>query len=441
MASILGLGIAGSFLVGVLAWEVDPLLLLFVTGSISVVMVSLVIPEFVLVVYAMVGTGQGRSLGMSIPFGYPFVLLVGAWWVALAHISVRSRKPRLPPAYFILGAIAFVSFALISLFYTPSPHYGQEKLLRFAIMDLSVAFLVPLLLDDESSIRVALLILVSLSCFLGIAGLATTFLRGGRQVTFLGVDPISFGMLMSIASLLSVVLSQDLKRYVGRLLAAGVQIFLFTATFLTNSRGAVLSLIVGVGLFFIISRRQKLAWNKRFRIVVAVPLLAAILAFLVLPGKYTVRLVAFVRASLSAAQTGEVAPLARLRGTLMEAAIQHLPHYLPGGVGIGGFSYLFTGSDRRLYPHNYFLEVLLETGIHGFLAMSVICIHPLRRAAILLRRRPDLSYPKRRLLVAALLAATVILLHAQLSGDLASHRRLWFFIGILFAVSRIAHRK
>jgi hypothetical protein len=99
------------------------------------------------------------------------------------------------------------------------------------------------------------------------------------------------------------------------------------------------------------------------------------------------------------------------------------------GQGIGGFGMRYFGEDKRAYPHNIFLEVLVETGIVGvgflvcFLASAIMsldlrsAISPLAAIYWLLNSLKSHTIVDLKVLFAALALATIpALIHDSINN-------------------------
>jgi O-antigen ligase len=98
------------------------------------------------------------------------------------------------------------------------------------------------------------------------------------------------------------------------------------------------------------------------------------------------------------------------------------------GVGIGGFAYANYGYDINQYPHNLFLESLVEGGIVGFILFS-LSIGTLFYLGYL--------YRKNLILTSYFAAALFLLLNYCKSGGFVGARDLFLFCGLMLATFQI----
>lgn len=113
------------------------------------------------------------------------------------------------------------------------------------------------------------------------------------------------------------------------------------------------------------------------------------------------------------------------------AAVEHWLSSPLIGHGSGMFPILYGLGDVRGYPHNIFLEVLVETGGIGMALLLVLLALPLLGLS---RRWPRWQGDMH--VVALVLVFVVTLLNAQISGDLTDNRPLFMAVGLLAGSAR-----
>jgi hypothetical protein len=127
-----------------------------------------------------------------------------------------------------------------------------------------------------------------------------------------------------------------------------------------------------------------------------------------------------------------------VRTRLLGISVEALSGVSLRGLGTGGFPSLLQLPDGRLYPHNIFLEVLLESGLIG-LALFLMLL-----AVVLVRwqrwgRRVGVGRELGAGGAAAALHRTAgavllfVLVNAQFSGDLSANEWVWMAAGMIVA--------
>jgi O-antigen ligase len=96
------------------------------------------------------------------------------------------------------------------------------------------------------------------------------------------------------------------------------------------------------------------------------------------------------------------------------------------GSGIGSFGILYSGVDRREYPHNIFLEIQFELGLVGIAAIILFLIFYLKK----IRFRGPLIYP-----------FLYIFLNSLKSGSFTDLRIMFGFFSIFLLYDAFIKRK
>jgi O-antigen ligase len=93
------------------------------------------------------------------------------------------------------------------------------------------------------------------------------------------------------------------------------------------------------------------------------------------------------------------------------------------GHGIGDFGSLIHWGDVRVYPHNLFLEVLVELGVIGLVLLLAGVFQAMKRISIMRMRRDVV-------LAMVLMLVLNAFLNAQVSGDLPDNRVMFALFGL-----------
>ena len=99
------------------------------------------------------------------------------------------------------------------------------------------------------------------------------------------------------------------------------------------------------------------------------------------------------------------------------------------GLGAGTFAKLSVGQDIRWYPHNIFIETILEAGILAGLILILLIFIQIREF-LMLRK----LYIHNKKIYEIILHSTAIfifgLVNSQFSGDLFTNRLIWVGLGL-----------
>lgn len=242
------------------------------------------------------------------------------------------------------------------------------------------------------------------------------------------VNPLSFTYPLAIGALLlgaRVMLSTSLRAWIAWAVYVGGVSFMIL---LTNTRGPLLALVVGVIVLVLLRRR--ISWQ----FVVVIVLVTVVLVSVVLPmvpslGRFEsiVTWIASVMSDEAADSTGLLMSASGGRENLWQMSI--LAWQSSPLLGIGPAN---LGSGT--YSHNFALEILSELGLVGIVLFSVFVLFLLRAVIQVARCYPDRAL---RTTVLALLAFSLI--HISFSGRIQLQVSFWFASGAIIALQmRIA---
>ena len=335
------------------------------------------------------------------------MLLAVAVAAVTAYTLVRDRFTFPAPIGWI--GLLFSLFA-IPLLWTEMHPYATEKVTYLYTLTLFAA-VAPLVLfkttHDLHRLFNALTLVGLLSAFDG-ARLLLQGNPGGRLSAF-GANPIAFGRSIGLVFVWTAILGME-----GRLPAVpamglvGLSGVLLIAS---GSRGPLLASVGGLVVAGFAFYRRRLKLMLRFAAAALVLVLAVQFGLSQASGESADRIARLAGGELG---SSELTRLDAYNQTLALIAAH------PGGIGWGGFATRVNqtgnGGDDRQYPHNLFLEVLLEGGWVGGFALLLL----LGLAFGRLVRQPP-SPPLRALL----LLFCFCVVNAQVSGDLNDNRLLF----------------
>jgi O-Antigen ligase len=318
-----------------------------------------------------------------VPFPIDFTVLCAALIVVMLIFQTIFRfsppKPTSRFTYCLSILLVFYAWMLVSMFYSVSPKYSQEKVILF--VNTMLAFCVPILTKDFSALKLIkwfmilgypMTLLFSISMYLNyVATYNTVFL--GFHANYL---PLSEQVGLGIITIASA--PQSIKRDWLRLV---VIITGYVLILLTGARGPLIFLILcHLIVFSIQTGKIKNLTKPSFIIQTSIGL---VLAFFVggvlfsiypdqvgkLVGRTTERFILLVADDRESGGGGG-GQSAGVRIHLFEKTIDMIAED-PGsfilGKGIGSYGLLYLGRDERYYPHHIFLEVLVEMGVIGLL--------------------------------------------------------------------------
>ena len=380
------------------------------------------------------------GISLSDPTMLMFLLCCGA----LAMVWLRgliSTHSEWSPSYLFAGQAFKISLFLlflvllsVSYLYTPAEEYGRSKLIRFLTFE-SVAFFGPiLLLKDEKNLRLLLWAMIVLSFPLlakqigGVTHPSLQLLLGETDVTKIA-NGVAFGTAILIAIYGGLIRSRLILTWVLMLTAVG----LVTAAARTSALALTLTLIISS---MVTGRASR---HFRLRIILPILLVVAVagLTFSLIRNKPAMhdklesKEDEFLSMITGSTEThGTMGKRLEFYRSAADAVVQHPLT----GLGIGGWSVFYTGERVEgrpvpVYPHDLLMEVASEQGLPG-LALLLTLLWTMFKSA-----RNVAKYPQFAFLFPVL---TFQVLCHVFTGTFED-RALWFWFGMVVAVSRMVH--
>lgn len=376
-------------------------------------------------------------LGAGIFFRWVAFSRCGDIFPESANTGGRAARPWQNVRFSLRAPItAFLIFAAVvafSLLYTASPGYGSEKLIAFLTLGMGVFFAPFLLFAGEKDVRDFIVGTVLFG--LAVAASSLSFSAGGAMGAEDNPAHIGKGQVIGLAILLLVyapIGNRWVRRIVLLLIVPALAIGLVSA----ETRGPLFSLLLVLALSFFLDSFRSPVITRRQMAFVGAALVGAVMLLSVF-WFYGAEAFRFEY------KTAEIVNLVEGNGEAQGTAVERLVFYRAAvelwterpllGWGVGGWSMAYWHTDDRLYPHNLFLETLVEEGAAGELALLLflMCIFRTLRA--------HLDKTKARL--PFLLPGLVYLISiAMFSGDLDDDRFLWFWCGLVLAGCSMARR-
>jgi O-antigen ligase len=320
--------------------------------------------------------------------------------------------------------LLFAALISISFLYTPAPNYGGEKLTGFVTVGMGMFFASSLLFVSERDYRDFTIGTVLFG--LAVAASSLSFSATGANGAEDNPAHIGKGQVIGLAILLLLYARITNRRIRLTVLLAGIPI-LAIGLVSAETRGPLFSLAFVLLLSFFVQRmRSPLVSRKQMAIVAA----ALVCAVILLSTFW------FYGAEASKFQYKADETIALLQGSgqARGTAVQRLVFYraaVPNawfehplvGWGIGGWSMAYWHQDNRTYPHNLFLEVLVEQGSAGLAVLLFFLAAIFRQLHRSIAGTTDWG---RWLLPCGIYLVSI----AMFSGDLDDDRFIWFWCGL-----------
>jgi O-antigen ligase len=334
-------------------------------------------------------------------------------------------------------AIPFVLFACVvalSYLYSPAPSYGAQKLIGFLTLGGSLFFLPWLVCKEEHSMRDFTIGTVLFG--MAVAASSLSFSSSGAMGATENPAHIGKGQVIGLAIVLllySPIENRWLRRFVQLVCIPWLAIGLVSA----ETRGPLFSLVFVLVLSFFFGAMRSPIFSRRqmLSIIAVLAIAVLLLSTFWFYGQEAMRFTS---------KASEIVALLSGSDEARGTAVQRLVYYRGAfdlwrehpiaGWGIGGWSMAYWHTDDRQYPHNLFLEVLVEQGIVGVAALLFF----LRAAFHQLRANLDVLTGK----FAPVLPCAIYLLSISMfSGDLDDDRFLWFWCSLISVSCMLARDK
>ncbi|CAM3417561.1 O-antigen ligase like membrane protein [Zobellia roscoffensis] len=356
---------------------------------------------------------------LNAPFDWTF-LIFAIVALDIVYCSVtRVQQIRLNKEKLFMIAILFILYLLIviSLIYSPSKSFSFEKSFLFSINVLF--FIYPLFIKEWNlnlQYNLFLFILLPLTVWFIVAKtLYFSPLNSSYRLVSIRFYDIrkfylGFGMGLCILAILQVYLK---KSYL-------VGFFSIVVLLGLGARGALIFLMITLLVWKWKSLLVKIMdFRIKPKILRNLAIASTVLPIILITQYekiYSFLYLGIIRFT-SLFQIGEdksvLGRVERITFTI-DYIFNSLSTFLFGN-GIGSFGIIYSGQDKREYPHNIFLEVFFELGIFFLLLFLIFLFLPF--------------FYKRRILFK--LFVFYFLLNALKSGDLVGLWLLFIFIGLL----------
>lgn len=412
---------------------------LMATLSLAVVVGCLVLP-WISAPFSLVVLGFAGRFEIA-PFAADWLDV--AFWTALGlGLSVFAETRGVKSAthfshLIVLSLFAFLIAVAVSLIPTIGYNYAEDKAFRVILYAIVFMLFTQIILQDVKSFQnflIVFIVFVSCMAMLSLAfAIQANGLLGIQRISPPGGGPITLARLLGFAVIASIGLVYFHPR--KRLLLANAA-FMTLIAFATGSRGPAIFLILLVLSFPFLAALNKRTRRQARGMIAAMSALTLLLfpvmqLALVKEVPFATRFVLLLEEERGASVTTREDFM--LTGLRLASQFDYL------GSGIGSWPLLTTGEDIIGYPHNIFIEILVEQGAVGLLVFVVFVLAVIATAVRSLLRAS--SAVTSGLMSVGLLSFLYALLIAQTSGDLYDNRYIWFFAAFILACTRVHNTK
>lgn len=359
--------------------------------------------------------------------------------ILLFALSVLFALPRLfsrgMPIRFVRVALLFLILLgclIAGLLRTASTGYGLSKVTSFVILTGWAFFGVPFLVTSVASLRRFAWALVTISAAMAVD--AMTACLGPHPRRFLSAFGSNYIALARASGLGLLTITSFLLRTQRRTMArfgmGAIAVLQLWAGLRAGARGPVLAFVLAVLLFFALSIRGfPVVRVDRFALQLACVVLLVVVLLLPVASELFSTVVSRTMVLVTRLGTSVTT---RIR--LFRAAAGLWAESPLWGIGVGQFGLMVAGVDARFYPHNIVLELGVETGLIGVLALSMMVTVAVTGGRHCLLSREGVAKITGKYL---LVAFSFLAVNAMVSGDINDNRMLFTFIALLALSERL----
>lgn len=331
----------------------------------------------------------------------------------------KSLFTLLKQPLFILITVLSILW-VISLSHTPTPRYGQQKVVFHILFNLPIMLQFVVFNLDIEDYKIFFKFIVFFTLLFALNSIIHILQHGLSELSnlnYFGINSIWVGRIYGLGIIASSLCwhssEEPRKKYY---ILAGLLFFILMI--LLGKRGPLLSLFIVFVLMYLFRRENLFKKDSH----VYVPIILLILFV----GIYWDQLIDFAT-GLTGVEAGRLSIVYRV--FMIQLFVKILSSFSLTGLGAGSFAKLSVGQDIRWYPHNIFIETILEAGILAGLILILIIFIQIREF-LMLRK----SYIHNKKIYEVILHSTAIfmfgLINSQFSGDLFSNRFIWVGLGL-----------
>lgn len=353
------------------------------------------------------------------PFGMEGVFSIAKMTAIIYFVSwvpFLSRIKLKPLRYFLLPLIAYVFIEFFSSVInnqyvtsiTSTFNINIVQLLLLLIFITNHIYIKPKLLNWILYVFVANIILLSILSSQGI-GVEIGQAEGARLIMF-GENPNSIGMKAAFALVMMFYFIFDIKRLWIKIGLLILMIPILSMLIATASRGALLSVFVGLGIMIMIKRAS--SSRKILLFIVGISTSAWLLNYVMTSNElFAERMDKFIEEG----HTG--------RNEIWDATYNIILDNFIIGVGRpGALPVMQQYYGQAMDPHNVFLYVFMTTGVIGFLFFMTFIYRLGYRLFKHFRKTNNVLY---------LVLFAILIFIMSKAGGFINNTFLWFFFALL----------
>ena len=412
-----------------LAACVSPWMCVALLMAIGYVLATVRCPELNVVLYYIagkVGYEDRLDLGWGLSANQVLQVLFGVCLLlSLANRGDLRHFPR-ATAKFLL---AFTVMMAVGMLYTANPEYGGSKVMAYVLLVLPGILYLGLRVRDLESLQRVLLLFLAICAAMMLMGLKNiASLQHGERLAVLGGGANVYARILGTGALLLATFALLLYRTNHRRLAVALLVTLvpgfLVAMYFAGSKGPLLGLFGAFLLFVFLNRFL----GRVVLVTGGIALLIGLAGARSRTFSDTLELVTASRLFLNPESEVSYGSY----GSRMEFyaySAQQIAGSPLIGVGTGAWGAQRRLFQKRIYPHNMFVEVASEYGLLMVAALGGFLVWVVTRAWRLVNT--PMPPPARTLVTGTVSCMVFWLFNVQVSGDIIDNRNLWIFVALV----------
>jgi len=347
-------------------------------------------------------------------------VLLGLGIIFVSYVGNRARISQKLLTTTIL-MLYLLTYLIFTLFWTPSVAYSRQKAFYLVTIVLW-AFLGSALIiaKDRRRINRFLSLILLFSLYLAFESILVFFSKTRPGAINLSTSYIGIGRVIGLGLLVSLIYWETLIENHTRLeslLMFTIILFLGGALLMVGARGPLVAVL---GSLLFLGFRRLATFSLRSR---------RTRRYLFLIGWIAIGGLLLYRSDILLPSISRLSKLLRdnehlYRLVLFENGLHLFIEKPLTGHGIGAWPILTGYYDIKEYPHNIFVEFLVESGIIGFGLFSAVLVRAWKNTGPIFAIHGD----KERTILLMLLCFTLI--NALFSGDIPDNRMIFVAVGL-----------
>ena len=381
--------------------------------------------ECVFVLFLFAGVYKSIEIFAWFPLDITaFFFAVSVIWGIFVAIKKKLSFSR-ESIIFAFAGLIFVLYAAMSLCWTSSSIYAQEKALYISTLVFWALLGTSLIISQEyARVRKFFILLCVFSIWVAVESIIFYVSNGPSSfITAMGFGGSYVNLGRTIGLGVIIVLNYSLfssRSNHIKLLQLLISVFLLFILLILGGRGPLLATVLPCIILGVFEADKILKPKYIILFLIIIGLLSGFVYYLYSTGNVVKTLVRF-QALLEPGFGGSVGTRMIYYSYVFSSWIEN-PIF---GHGIGSWSTLLGVGDFRIYPHDIILEILFELGLVGLISFFFMIYYALNVFIKRASRGPLLF----KSIVMMMFANAFI--NALVSGDIPSNRVLFAMTGLL----------